>query len=102
MWAIQNLRLDQEDRFEEMEWSSIMSGAFHNPQMAKKLADNKEFRDQNDGESDVVKVKVTEAAKKSRPDEDPEMTNKILGRAPQGDEDSIMGLSDLIEEERED
>lgn len=93
-----NVQLDEAQRFEELEWSSIMTGAYHNPEMAKKMFEEKEMRAKGEEEADKVTAEVKKAAENRVPQEDPAIQDKIRNRY---DEDIVMTLSDMIPEDED-
>ena len=93
MWAFYNLDQDQKQRYEEMEWSTILGGAFHNPAMAKKMVEDRELRETGEIEEEKTTEDVTAMGSKSH-EADPEISQKIKERAG----DPLMGLHDFIEE----
>ena len=87
---------------EDFEWQSIMSGSFANPEMARKLMEDKRLAEKT-GETvaDAAKRQTEERSFGKAPDADPEIRSKIIERAAFGDDD-IRTLSDIAEDYEED
>lgn len=82
---------------EDLEWQSIMSGSFANPEMARKLIEDKRLTEET-GETaaEAAKREAEEKSFGKAPDADPEIKSKIMERATFGDDD-IQTLSDIAE-----
>ena len=92
------MRLDQEEKIEEIEWTTIFSGAFHNPAMAKKLVEEKGLRDKGENVEDKHTEQVIETGKK-KIHEDADISEKIRER--RSEDNTLLTLRELLKEEEE-
>ena len=96
------MKLDREETADETETQAILIGAFHNPEMAKKIVEDRQCVESGEGDEIEEKVRRAERerAQLGRVKSDPEVRRRILENSGL-DEDAIRSLSEIAEDYEE-